>query len=174
MTSDTALSHRVVASASDLDQAGWAARALTEAGIAAEQVHVFHQQLPGGVTVDEAPQHFAGLTSPWRWAHRGGAYGLPIGLALWAAGFHWLWLPGVIAIGLVWGWFARFYLDLFRGELTGTLVDYGVPKEDAPFWQTRITDGGVVLVATLHAPEVPAAVDSLDAAGFDDRRIYMP
>jgi len=174
MTDEPHFSHRVVTSAVDLDQAGWAARALTDAGIAPEQVHIFHQQLPGGVTADQAPQHFAALTSPWRWARRAGAYAVPLGILLWATGFHWMWLPGVIAIGFVWGWFARFYLDLFRGELTSALVAYGVPKEDAPFWQTRITDGGVVLVATLHAAEVPTAVDALDAAGFDDRHIYMP
>ena len=174
MSEESGFSHRVVASATDLDQAGWAARALTDAGIPPGQVHIFHQQLPGGVAADEAPQHFARLTSPWRWARRGGAYAVPLGILLWATGHHWMWLPGVIAIGFVWGWFARFYLDLFRGELTASLVAFGVPKEDAPFWQTRITDGGVVLIATLHASEVPTAVEALDAAGFDDRHIYMP
>lgn len=174
MSGGDELSHRVVLATADLDQAGWAAQALSNAGIAPGQVRVFHSQLPGGVAADEAPRHFARLTSPWRWARRGGAYAVPLGILLWAAGFHWMWLPGVVAIGFVWGWFGRFYLDLFRGELTGTLIAYGVPREDAPFWQTRITDGGTVLVATLAASQVPLAVEALDAAGFADRRIYMP
>ncbi|HKJ71835.1 MAG TPA: hypothetical protein VKA55_08805 [Gammaproteobacteria bacterium] len=174
MSGDSIYSHRVVAAATDLEQAGWAARAITDTGIDPGQVHIFHQQLPGGVAADQAPRHFARLSSPWLWARRGGAYAVPLGILLWALGYHWLWLPGVIAIGLVWGWFARFYLDLFRGELTGALVSYGVPKEDAPFWQTRITDGGVVLVATLEAGQVPAAVDALETAGFADRSIYVP
>jgi hypothetical protein len=174
MSDDNDFSHRVVTSTSDLEQAGWAARALTDTGIPAAQVHVFHQQLPGGIAADQAPQHFARLTSPWRWARRAGAYAVPLGVALWALGYHWLWLPGVVAIGLVWGWFARFYLDLFRGELTRDLIAFGVSREDAPFWQTRITDGGVVLVATLTAAQVPDAVEALDAAGFSDRCIYMP
>ena len=49
-----------------------------------------------------------------------------------------------------------------------------MPREDAPFWQTHITDGGTVLVITLTASLVPVAVEALEQAGIEDRRIYLP
>ncbi|MFP4560895.1 MAG: hypothetical protein ACLFRB_07995 [Thiohalorhabdus sp.] len=174
MTEHGELSHRVVLTTPDLAAAGQAVTALTEAGIEGRHIRVFHQQLPGGVDADQAPEHFGRLTSPWLWARKGGLYALPLGLLLWATGFHWLWLPGVVAIGAVWGWFARFYLDLFQGDQTDKLEELGIPKEDAPFWQTHITDGGTLLVVTLPAAQVPVAVDALEHAGFADRRIYLP
>lgn len=172
--SETAYSHRIVLSTPALEPAGEAVAALTEAGLDAAQIRVFHQQLPGGIGADEAPDHFTELVSPWHWSRKGAIYGLVLGLLLWALGFHWLWLPGVTAIGAVWGWFARFYLDLFRGDFTQKLMELGVPKDDAPFWQTHITDGGTVLVVTLEATQVPLAVEALENAGFPDRRIYLP
>jgi hypothetical protein len=172
--SETAYSHRIALSAPALETAGEAVAALSEAGVAESQVRVFHQQLPGGIGADEAPQHFITLVTPWRWARKGGLYGLGLGLLLWLFGFHWLWLPGVGAIGAVWGWFARFYLDLFQGDFTGKLTELGIPKTDAPFWQTHITDGGTVLVVTLTATQVPMAIEALDHAGFSDRRLYLP
>lgn len=167
-------SHRVVLTATDLPTAGQAVEALTGAGVAPDQIRVFHQQLPSGVGADQAPAHFRGMTSPWRWAGKGALFAAPVGLLLWLSGQHWLWLPGAVAIGAVWGWFARFYLDLFQGERTADLTEHGVPGEDAPFWQAQITDGRTVLVVLLEAAQVPAAVDALEAAGFPDRRIYLP
>ncbi len=167
-------SHRIVLTAPDLPRAGEAVGALGRTGVTGRQVRVFHQQLPGGVGADEAPRHFPALTSPWRWAGKWALYGVPLGLLLWLTGMHWLWLPGAIAIGAVWGWFARFYLDLFRGELTADLASHGVPREDTSYWQAHITDGETVLVVLLEAGQVPAAVDALEAAGFPDRRIYLP
>ena len=172
--SETPYSHRIVLSCPELETAGEAVGALTEAGVDGAQIRVFHHQLPGGVGADEAPDHFVELVSPWRWARKVALYGLPLGLLLWAFGLHWLWLPGVVAIGAVWGWFARFYLDLFQGDFTDKLMELGVPKDDAPWWQTHITDGGTVLVVTLEATQVPLAVEALEEAGFPDRRIYLP
>ena len=172
MTDNT--THRIVVATPNLPRAGEAVGVLQEAGVPEERVQVFHNQLPEGIAADQAPEYFQGMISPWRWAGRGGLLGLPLGAALWGLGLHWLWLFGVMAIGAVWGWFARFYLDLFQGEATAELSEAGIPSEEAPFWQTGITDGGVVLVARTTATEVPDALDALDEAGFTNRKLFMP
>lgn len=166
--------HLILVATPDLEAAGRAVQALEDAGVERRRVRVFHQQLPSGVAAEDAPAHFADLTSPWRWSRKGLLVGIPLGLAGWAIGLHWLWIPGLTAIGAVWGWFARFYLDIMQGDMTHHLRRLGVPERDAPWWQTHITEGETLLVATLTAEQVPPATDALEAAGYHQHRLYLP
>jgi hypothetical protein len=166
--------HLILVATPDLDTAGWAVQSLEDAGVERQRVRVFHQQLPSGVGAEEAPAHFTDLTSPWRWSRKGLLIGIPLGLVGWGIGLHWLWIPGLTAIGAVWGWFARFYLDIMQGDMTIHLRRLGVPDRDAPWWQTHITEGETLLAVTLTAQQVPAATEALEDAGFDTRRLYLP
>jgi hypothetical protein len=167
-------SHILLVATPDLEAAGWAVQTVEEAGVERRRVRVFHQQLPSGVAAEDAPAHFSRLTSPWHWSRKGLLVGIPLGLAAWAVGMHWLWMPGIIAISAVWAWFARLYLDILQGDMTGHLRRLGVPDKDAPWWQTHITEGETLLVLTLTAEQVPAVTEALEAAGYHQRRLYLP
>ncbi|MEW5792157.1 MAG: hypothetical protein ACOY4L_01520 [Pseudomonadota bacterium] len=132
-------------------------------GLAPQQIHILSGELPSEI---DAAQWRGGQThpsSPKRWVLGGALAFLPIGLAGVLLGNHWLWLPGMLVSGAVWGWFAHFYWRLFRTSRSHELQDFGLPKKDWGLAEAELADGAVILVLTLRPTQVDIAERWLSA-----------
>lgn len=122
--------------------------------LAPEQLHIFSTDLPSQAHAGnwrELPSH---QQLSGRWAWRGALLFLPVGLLGIYWGQHWIWLPGMMVSGAVWGYFAHFYMRLFRADRNVTLRELGLPNRDIGLVQSELADGALVLVLQLQALQV--------------------
>lgn len=135
-----------------------------------EQIHVLSGELPAGFNAsrwrESAVQRQLRRNSAWHWIQRGILIFLPFGIIGMLWGDHWLWLPGMLASGAVWGWFAHFYWRLFRAERRTELQSLGLSGKDRDFIQGELADGATILILTLHPMQVDDAERWLSAHGI--------
>ena len=126
-------------------------------GLSPQQVHILSGELPADFDAAKWGRIHPRSGSSLRWTLAGMLLFAPIGLAGILLGSHWIWLPGMLASGAVWGWFAHFYWRIFRSGHQAELQDFGLPQRDLFLAQSEMADGAVILVLCLRPVQVDSA-----------------
>ena len=132
-------------------------------GLAPEQLRIFSAELPSQTHAGnwrDLPSHQQ-LSSRWAW--RGALLFLPVGLLGLYWGQHWIWLPGMMVSGAVWGYFAHFYMRLLRADRNESLRQLGLSNRDIGLAQSELSDGAVIVVLQLQALQVEPVERWLEA-----------
>lgn len=126
-------------------------------GIAPDQVRIFAAELPGAIHAGNWRDAASQRQRSGRWAWRGALLFFPAGLLGLYWGQHWIWLPGMMASGAVWGWFAHYYLRLFLSDRNDALRALGLGNRDIGLVQSELADGAVMMVFQLQPLQVEMA-----------------
>ncbi len=102
----------------------------------------------------------------------GGLAGLAVGTgALGALGAAALVIPGIGPI-LAMGPLAAALGGAVTGGIAGALVDYGIPKEQSSYYESKIKEGHTVMILKTDASKTDSAASILRNHGAQDVRVH--
>lgn len=155
--SQTASTHFLLGRLNGMKALGALLREPLPPGLAPQQIRILSGELPPVFDASQWHEDVAARSATAYWVTRGMLFFLPIGLIGLTWGQEWLWLPGMVLSGAVWGWFAHFYWRLFRSDRAQLLQHFPFSQRDRLFIRSELADGAVVLVLTLQPHQLDGA-----------------